>query len=583
MTRLRRSDTRPMGFLDGDRASRPGRGGAVGVVVVAGVALFWASACADAGREPGPAPYGDAISEAALRADVEALAHDSTRGRLVGTPEVEKVADWIRDRFVALGLEPAGDAGTYDHRFEMSWFSLGEGNELTVHGAGGARSVGEGWHPMNVSATGSAEGEAVFAGFGMVEPRLGWDDYRGIDVAGKVVVVMEREPGVDDPLSPFDGLVTAHNAREWRKALFAQERGAVGILFVRDVHNRPDVADWAAAVADYWPPERRRIERFLLRSWMDELRIPAALVSADLARALVAGSGRTLEELAQAAETAEGGLGVVDLPGSRVSLRTAVERHVTPGRNVVAMVEGSDPALKDEAVVIVTHHDQNGAIGDTVLNGADDNCSGTAGVLAVAEAFARAAADGVRPRRSVVFAMTDAEERGPSLGAWHLTVAPPFPLEKTVAVFNVDMIGRDQEVPETPAPGDARFNGLGAQTAESNANAVNVLGYSRAPSLAAAVEAANARTGLTLRFRYDNNPSNLLRRSDQWPYLQNGVPAVWFHTGLHPDYHQATDDADRLNYPKMLRITRLIHQVVWDVANSDARFTVESMGSRPAS
>lgn len=552
-------------------------------VLAAVACVVVASSCADPGGEPGLAPYNDAISEAALRADVEALAHDSTRGRLVGTPEVEKVADWIRDRFVALGLEPAGDEGTFDHRFEMSWFSLGDGNELTVHGAAGARPVGDGWHPMNVAGTGFADGEVVFAGFGIVEPRLGWDDYRGGDVAGKIVLVLEREPGVDDPLSPFDGLVTAHNAREWRKALFAQERGAAGILFVRDVHVRSDVSDWAAATADSWPERPRRIERFLLRSWMDELTIPAALISADLAGALVAGSGRSLEELAGASEVAEAGLGVVDLPGSRVTLRTSVVRHVTPGRNILAMVEGSDPALKDEAVIIVTHHDQNGAVGDTVFNGADDNCSGTAGILAVAEAFARAAADGKRPRRTVVFAMSDAEERGPSMGAWHLTLAPPFPLERTAAVFNVDMIGRDQEVPETPAPGDARFHGLGAQTAESNANAVNILGYSRAPALAAEVEAANGATGLTLRFRYDNNPSNLLRRSDQWPYLQNGVPAVWFHTGLHPDYHTPDDDADRLNYEKLTRITRLIHQVVWNVANSERRYTVEPMGSRPAS
>lgn len=546
-------------------------------------ALSWTlltGGCTGSDMDGGVAPYNDAISEAALRADVEALAHDSTRGRLVGTPEVAQVADWIRERFQTLGLTPAGDDGTYDHRFDMMWFSLGEGNELTVAGAVGRRSPGADWYPLSYSATASAEGEVVFAGFGIDEPRLGWDDYQGQDVSGKVVLVLEREPGVDDPASPFDGLVTAHNAREWRKALAAQERGAAAILFVRDVHNRADVRDWADATADYWPDRPRRVERFILGKWMEEITIPGAFISAELAEALVAPSGRTLEELARASEAATQGLGVVPLPGSRATLRTSVVRHVTPGRNILAVVEGSDPALRDQAVIIVTHHDQNGAVGDTVFNGADDNCSGTAGVLAVAEAYARAAADGKRPRRSVVFAMSDAEERGPSMGAWHLTEAPPFPLENTVAVFNVDMIGRDQEVPEGDDP---RFVGLGVQTAESNANAVNILGYSRAPGLAAEVEAANGETGLTLRLRYDNNASNLLRRSDQWPYLQNGVPAVWFHTGLHPDYHTPLDDADRLNYEKMTRIVRLIHQVTWNVANSDARYVVEPMGSRPAS
>jgi Zn-dependent M28 family amino/carboxypeptidase len=263
-----------------------------------------------------------------------------------------------------------------------------------------------------------------------------------------------------------------------------------------------------------------------------------------------------------------------------VTLTTAVERHLTPGRNIVAMVEGSDPELRDQPVIILGHHDHNGADGETIYNGADDNASGAVGVLAVAEAFARAEAEGRRPRRSVVFAISDAEERGPSLGAWYLTLDPPFPLRNTAAVFNVDMIGRNQEVPED---GGGRFVGLEPQTSESNANAVNVLGYSRTPALAAAVEAANSETRLTLRFRYDNNASNLLRRSDQWPYLQNGVPAVWFHTGLHPDYHTPDDDADRLNYEKMTRIVRLIHQVSWNVANAGERYSVGAMGSRPPS
>jgi hypothetical protein len=522
----------------------------------------------------------DSIVEAALRADVYTLAHDSTRGRLVGTPEIERASDWVVDRFQSLGLEPAGDGGTYDHRFDLMWFSPGEGSRLAVAGAGGDRRPGEGWYPLDFSATTAASGDVVFAGFGIVEPRLGHDDYRGADVRGRIVLVLEREPGVRDPSSPFDGVVTAEAARDWRKALAAQERGAAAILFVRDVHNREDIGDWDQAATNYWPAEPRRIERFTLREWMEQITIPGAIISTELAGALVAGSGQTLEQWAAAAESAASGLGVQTLPGARVAIHTAVERHITPGRNIVARVTGSDPTLRDEAVIIVGHHDHNGADGETIFNGADDNASGAVGVMAVAAAYARAAEAGQRPRRSVVFVISDAEERGPSLGVWHLTLHPPFPLENTAAVLNVDMIGRNQEVPED---GGGRFNGLEPQTAESNANAVNILGYSRAPELAAAVEAANATTGLTLRFRYDNNESNLLRRSDQWPYLQNGVPAVWFHTGLHPDYHTPDDDADRINYGKMTRIVRLIHQVSWDVANADGRPAIEPMGPRPRS
>lgn len=531
------------------------------------------------------APYNTAFSRPAIRADIVTLAQDSTRGRLVGTPELEKVGDWLSDRFAKLGLAPAGKNGTYDQPFEMLWFTLAEGNRLSIKGAGAALSPGAGWFPANVSGSASAAGEAVFAGFGIVEPRLGWDDYRGSDVSGKVVLVLEREPGVADPLSPFDGLVTAQNSREWRKALAAQQHGAAAILFVRDVHNRPDVCPrdaqecWAAASADYWPVVRRRTERSLLRAWVDVLTIPAAFISAPLAEALVAGSGRTLQELARAAEAASGGLGVIALPGSRVELSTAVQRHVMPARNILAKVEGADPKRRDEAVVMLAHYDHAGAANDTLFNGADDNASGVAGLLALAEAYAKASADGQPPKRSVIFAALDAEERG-LLGAWHLALDPPVPLERIAAVLNIDMIGRNEEV---PANGGPRFNGLEPQSAESNTNTLDILGYSRAPTLAAAVQKANRETGLTLHFRYDNNDSNLLRRSDHWPFLQNDVPALFFLTGLHPEYHTAADDEERINYEKMLRIVRLIHQLSWDVANGEERFPLTPMGPRPKS
>ncbi|HSH76120.1 MAG TPA: M28 family peptidase, partial [Longimicrobiales bacterium] len=389
----------------------------------------------------------------------------------------------------------------------------------------------------------------------------------------------EREPGVDDPASPFEGVVTAEASREWRKALSAQERGASAILFVRDVHNRSDAEDWGEAHRGSWPEERRRIERFTLGAWVEQIEIPAARISAALAERLVAGSGRTLEELARAAESATDGLGVVELPGARVDLTVSVERNVVEGRNVLAMIEGSDPELRDEVVVIGAHHDHNGADGPTVYNGADDDGSGTVGVMAVADAYARAAEDGRRPRRSVIFALWDAEERG-LLGAWYYTLRPLFPLPRTAANLNLDMIGRHEEV---PVDGGGRFRGLEVQSAESNANAVNLLGYSRTPELAAMVQAANEPQGLTLRLRYDNNESNLLRRSDHWPFLQNDVPAVWFHTGLHPDYHTPDDDPERIEYEKMTRIVRLVYQTSWDLANADGRPAIEGMGVRPGS
>jgi hypothetical protein len=553
--------------------------------------------CADTG-----APFNNSITESSLSDDLHFLASPEMRGRLVGSPEIAAASEWIADRFGTLGLEPAGDDGSYYQDFDLTWFSLDAPNLLSVTGAGGARRPGDGWTPINFSASTSAAGPVAFAGFGIVEPRLGYDDYRDQDVRGKFVLVLEREPGVTDPSSPFDGLVSADASRTWRKALFAQERGAIGILFVRDVHNRPEIGDWQQAHASSWPEEPRRleqvkteetpafaavsIERLLLGAWVEDITIPAAQISVELAEALVSGSGSTFEELSLASEEAGEGLGVIALPGVEASLTVNVERHTITGRNILAMVEGSDPDLRDEVVIIGAHHDHEGAIslgfyGETVFPGADDDGSGTVGVMAVAGAYARAIEAGERPRRSVIFAIWDAEERGPAIsqGAWYYTLRPLFPLQSTVAKLNLDMIGRHEEVPED---GGNRFRGLEVQSAESNSNAINILGYSRTPDLASQVEAANT-FGLELKMRYDNNESNLLRRSDQWPFLQNGVPAVFFHTGLHPDYHRATDTPERIEYEKLTRIVRLVHQTSWNVAQADTRPSLEEMGSRPRS
>ena len=188
-------------------------------------------------------------------------------------------------------------------------------------------------------------------------------------------------------------------------------------------------------------------------------------------------------------------------------------------------------------------------------------------MIEIAEAYHLAEQEGFRPRRSILFAAWNAEEQG-LLGAWAYTQAPLHPLEQTVAVLNMDMIGRNEEIPEAGGP---RFRGLEPQTAEANQNTVNLLGYGRAPELREAVERANGLTGLRLQFRYDDNTSNLLRRSDQWPFLYLGVPAIFVHTGLHPDYHTERDRPESLNYEKMARIVRMVHQVSWNLSQTSDR------------
>jgi Zn-dependent M28 family amino/carboxypeptidase len=358
--------------------------------------------------------------------------------------------------------------------------------------------------------------------------------------------------------------VTSDAAGGLRKARAAQAAGAAGVLFVADVHNHAGRGGRGGGRGGWGG--QSRLGRYTLSDWMRGLTIPAAQISTEVAESLVAGSGQTLEALARTGDT-PGGVSATRLPGVEVDLTISVDRTDIADRNVLGMIEGSDPAVRNEWIVLSAHYDHDGATDDTIFNGADDDGSGTVGVLELAEAFAQAAAAGARPRRSVLFALFNSEERG-LLGAWAYTLNPVAPLDRTIAVLNMDMIGRNEEV---PADGGGRFNGLEPQTAESNRNALNVIGGVRTPDLQAAIDRANRATGLEIRYRYDNNPSQLLRRSDHWPFIQNGVPGVWIFTGLHPDYHRGTDTADLINYDKMERILKLVYQVTWDLAQADGR------------
>ncbi|MBK9168473.1 MAG: M28 family peptidase [Bryobacterales bacterium] len=512
------------------------------------------------------APAASTIRKEQLKADLFFLASDALQGRLTGTREYAISAEWVASRFERMGLKPV-TGSSFRLPFTLYISRLENGNALTVPVAGGgARSgrVGEDYYPLIFSANADASGPVVFAGYGIVAPEHQWNDYRDVDAKGRIVLALTGEPGADDPKSPFDGLVTSEHSNLLRKALHAQEQGAAGILFVTGRDPKRAAARFAAGARGYWPETPPRIERYTLATMADRLHIPAAEISPGLANLLLGG------DLAGAAEAAERGEGQRLTQGQPVALKARVRRIPYEDHNVAGMIEGADPKLKDEAVLITSHYDHNGAEGSQIFNGADDNGSATVGVIAIAEAYIEAARSGKRPKRTVIFTSWGSEERccGPLLGSWAWTETPAWPLEKTAAVLNMDMIGRREEVPVNAG---SRFNGLQPQTAESNANSVNLIGSSYSPALAAAAREANKDIDLLLRFRYDNNRSNLLRRSDQWPFLQRGVPALFVHTGLHPDYHTVNDRPERIDYDKMERILKMVYQLSWNLANQDGR------------
>jgi hypothetical protein len=538
--------------------------------------LLSASVVSALSAQASRAPQIESITADQLRADLFFLSSDALQGRLTNTPENGIAADWVRSRLERLGLQPGGQGRSFEHRYALMTASLGDGNAMragrlaaSANGLGDVQTelrVGEDFYPHRFSANASVQAPLVFAGFGIVSRERGHDDYRDA-VRGHIALILEREPGVNDPSSVFDGVVTAEAAQPLRKVLAAQEKGAVGVIFVVDVHNQAAASpsNFPGQAANYWPAAPPRVERYTLRTWSDRIRIPVVHVATPVAEGLAAPSQRSLMELARSAE-ARGGVTPAPI-ATKVAMTTHVRHQTVPDRSIVAMIEGSDPALKSEYVLVSAHFDHDGADGPRVYNGADDDGSGTVGLIEIAEAYALAAKAGQRPKRSVIFAAWNSEERG-LLGAWAYTEHPVVPLDRIVAVLNMDMIGRNEEV---PIGGGGRFRGLEMQTAESNANATNIIGTIRSPDLRAALETANQGIGVELKFRYDNNVSNLMRRSDHWPFIQRGVPGVWVHTGLHPDYHTIYDRPEKINYQKMEKIARLVYQASWDLANGAVR------------
>jgi Peptidase family M28 len=516
------------------------------------------------------APAIETIRKDELKADLFFLASDGMRGRLTGTPEYALAAEWIAARYARLGLQPVAPDGSFYHRFDLVLSRLAEGNRLIVSTGPDARRVarqGEDFYPLIFSADAEARGRVLFRGFGISAPDLNWDDYSGRSIKGSIAMILEGDPAPDDPKSPFDGLVTSEYANSLRKTLNAQAHGASAVLFINARARADDRATraFASTARAYWPVKPPHLERYTLTSYADLIRLPALQISPALAEQILG------LELAPLLKKASQGSGRASAESDvTIDIAASLNRTIVGDRSVIAKIEGSDPNLKSEAVIISAHYDHNGADGTQIFNGADDNASGAVAVLDIAEAYVTAAQQGRRPRRTIIFAIWGSEERccGPLLGSWAWVEHPLWPLQKTVAVLNMDMIGRSEEVPEA---GGLRFKGLQAQTAASNANSVHVMGYSFSPELAAILREANREFDLTLRMDYDNNASNLLRRSDQWPFLQRSVPAVFLHTGLHPDYHTIADRPERIDFAKIERIARLVYQASWDLAQNESR------------
>ena len=500
--------------------------------------LALAAACA----APRPRERGTADSQIdaeRARADVYWLADPAREGRGIGTSGSAEAVRFIADRFREAGLDPAFGDGwvqTFDAPYRAT---LKEGNALSVGAAAHPLALGKDWLPLDFSDDGAAEGEIVFAGYGITAPELGYDDYAGLDVKGKVVLVAQDFPRERDEKSPFRDPRNLRYA-EWRyKATNAREHGAVAILGVRDA--------WAHEAPDEVTPWRGRVSS------------RAGILAARTSATALAGAGLDVRALAAPGE--EDGKPHSRPLGVRARLAIAVEHEKATTANVAAILPGRDLSLASECVVIGAHHDHLGLGGDaslaperfgTVHPGADDNASGVAALLELARAFA---AEGPA-RRTVLFAAFGAEELG-LLGSAQLVKNPPArcPTEKMQLMVNLDMVGR---------PRDGKVYVDGADTAKG---------------LRATIEALAAeRPRLPLHVAFGGGGYG---PSDHTSFYARGVPVVFLFTGAHADYHRPSDTADKIDAGGLAAIARLARRIARDAADRDGRLEVVRGGEPP--
>ncbi|HLR06432.1 MAG TPA: M28 family peptidase, partial [Pyrinomonadaceae bacterium] len=420
-------------------------------------------------------------------------------------------------------------------------------------------NFGDDFLPNAVSAT--LTGPLVYVGRGWIVQSKNVDDYKGIEVKDKIMVVFGQglPPGLtqaDMRANQGQGLASPAN--------YARQHGAKGILTVPDAGT---TQNWEQQRQRLMLPPRATVEKFQTQT--NNAPVPTITMSAKMANALFDGEKFDAATIITRAQSSEP-VPAFDLNSSKkVNITIAVKPDHPGTQNIVAVWEGGDAVLKNEYVAVGAHYDHIGicapGTADPICNGADDDGSGTTALLGMAEAISHAKA---RPKRSVLFVWHCGEEKG-LWGSRYFTDYPTIPLAQIVTQLNIDMIGRSKKDGDT----EPRNKDL------SGPNQIYVIGSKMmSTELGELTEAVN-KSFLNLQFdyRYDdpNDPNRFFFRSDHYNYARKGIPIVFFFDGVHEDYHRPGDEPQKIDYQKMEKVARTIYLTLWEVANRPARPKVD--------
>ena len=504
------------------------------------------------------AKYANTIKADDLKKHLTFIASDSLKGRDTGSPEQKVAAQYIANHFESVGLK--GIVGADKSHFQLVDLVKRGWGEFYIKSNTKTYVYLQDFIASNTAPINTEEKvDFVFVGYGIDESRL--SDYATMDVKGKVIVAFDGEPRNTDGTYVLSG---SHEASKWSKAdswkdkmAIAKEKGAKAMILITKTSDE----DFDKAIKQRQVMMKRfGNARMGFREDGEPKGADFAVlnVSNTMATDLLGIKAGDLDALrAKAAETKKTVAG--SLTPQTGALR--IERTITPVEtyNVLGFLEGTDK--KDEIVVVTSHYDHVGVNDGKIYNGADDDGSGTVSVLEVSEAFGKAAKAGHRPRRSMLFMTVTGEEKG-LLGSEFYVRHPVLPLENTVCDINIDMVGRT----------DKEHEGKG--------DYIYVIGSDKLSSeLHQIMETSNNKyTKMDLDYRYNdpNDPNRFYYRSDHYNFAKNKIPVAFFFNGVHDDYHQPTDDVEKIEFNKMEKRAKLVYYMAWDLANRDKRIVVDS-------
>ncbi|HZV11647.1 MAG TPA: M20/M25/M40 family metallo-hydrolase [Candidatus Kapabacteria bacterium] len=507
------------------------------------------------GNTPAPPPQRslDAISADDAKKHVYFLAADSMQGRNTPSPQLEIAARYIADRFKEYGLQPLNGSYLYPYHISRSNLDTNSDLRITLGNTKSSFRLKSDWDPLEMTAGSKSSGEAsgditgniVFAGYGITAPEYKYDDYKNIDATGKIVFILRHEPREkSDDTTVFKGRALTKYSTYEEKIRNAIMHGASGLLICTDPLNHlmltPEGYPWPSVYFKKMKGSDIPIQLDLDNG--HKKTIPAAYVGEAVIDALF-GSVDSLTHL-QARIDSTLTPNSFDFKDASCDMHVIVKKETITVHDVVGWLPGTE--RDSEHIIIGGHYDHLGTKHatspgeDTIYNGADDNASGTTGVLETARAFCAA---GKKPERSVLFIAFSGEEKG-LFGSRAYAANPLVPLEKCDAMLNMDMIGRN--APDTLELG----------------------GGNHSPELEAIAREQNKDVGFVLT----DGANSFFDRSDQASFAEKGIPVLFFFTGEHKDYHQVTDSPDKINYEKLARVATLCFRTAWYIADGNSHF-----------